>query len=279
MAIALAVAAAVLLGVSDFFAARSARTVPSLTVTRTVVATSTVLAPFLLLVVESRWSAADTTLGAVSGLFMTVGLMLLYQGYAVARMGIVAPLSSVLLAAVPVLWDAVNGARPEPVAAAGMALGVVALGLTSYTPGGQGSVTMGAVLGVASGVAFGTAFTLMAEVSAAAGVSTVVVQRLAGFMLLAAVATMRTDPFFAPAGHGRRYAIAAGAPAVLAIASLQTAFQRGEAGPVAVASSQFATAAVLLSVVFNHERMRWWQAVGVATTAVAVALIAAGGAA
>jgi drug/metabolite transporter (DMT)-like permease len=44
-----------------------------------------------------------------------------------------------------------------------------------------------------------------------------------------------------------------------------------------VASSQFATVAVVLSVIFNHERMRWWQTIGVATTAVAVALIALGG--
>jgi drug/metabolite transporter (DMT)-like permease len=46
---------------------------------------------------------------------------------------------------------------------------------------------------------------------------------------------------------------------------------------VAVAASQFATVAVLLSVVFNKERMRWWQAVGVGATAIAVALIAVGG--
>ena len=277
MAIAFAVAAAVLLGLSDFFAARSARTVPSLSVTRTAVATSTVLAPFLLLVVDSQWAIADVTLGVFSGVFMILGLMLLYQGYAVARMGIVAPLSSVLLAMVPVLWEAFNGTTPSGVAAWGMALGAIALVLTSYTPGGQGSVTMGAVLGIASGVAFGTAFTMMAQVSEEAGVSTVLVQRLVGFGLLALIAVFRRDPFFAPAGHGRRYAIGAGVPAVLAIASLQTAFQKGDAGPVAVASSQFATVAVILSVLFNHERMRWWQAVGVATTAVAVALIAAGG--
>ena len=63
----------------------------------------------------------------------------------------------------------------------------------------------------------------------------------------------------------------------MASGSLQLAVQRGAAGPVSVASSQFATVAVLLSVVFNRERMRWWQALGVATTALAVALIAWGG--
>ena len=278
MAIAFAVTAAVLLGLSDFFAARSARTTPSVTVTRTAVAVSTVLAPVTLLMADSEWIAKDSLIAVASGIFMIGGLMLLYRGYSVARMGIVAPLSSVLLAAVPVVWDAVNGTKPQGAAAAGMALGAVALVLTSYTPGGQGSVTQGALLGVASGVAFGAAFTFMGQVSDEAGLTPVLIQRLVGLAMLTVVFAFRHEPFLARPGVGRSYAIAAGVPAVFAIAALQTAFQKGEAGPVAVASSQFATVAVVLSVVFNRERMRWWQAVGVASTAAAVALIAWGGA-
>ncbi len=276
LALTFAVTAALLLGASDFFAARSARTTPSVTVTRTAVATSVSLSPLLLLLVEWEWVAHDAVIGALSGLFMIGGLMLLYEGYAVARMGIVAPLASVLLAVVPVLWDIVNGVRPGATAAVGMGLGLVALVLTSYTPGGSGSVTMGAVLGVTSGVAFGIAFTLMGEVSKASGLMPVVLQRLAGLAMLTTIALFRTDPFFAR-GVGRRYAMGAGLLGLFAIGSLQLAFQRGDTGPVSVASSQFATVAVILSVVFNRERMRWWQALGVAATAVAVALIALGG--
>lgn len=276
LALTFAVTAALLLGASDFFAARSARTTPSVTVTRTAVATSVSLSPLLLLLVEWEWVAHDAVIGALSGLFMIGGLMLLYEGYAVARMGIVAPLASVLLAVVPVLWDILNGVRPGATAAVGMGLGLVALVLTSYTPGGSGSVTMGAVLGVTSGVAFGIAFTLMGEVTKASGLMPVVMQRLAGLAMLTTIALFRTDPFFAR-GVGRRYAMGAGLLGLFAIGSLQLAFQRGDTGPVSVASSQFATVAVILSVVFNRERMRWWQALGVAATAVAVALIALGG--
>jgi len=276
LALTFAIAAAVLLGSSDFFAARSARTTPALTVTRTAVATSTLLSPLLLLVVDSRWIAKDSLIGALSGLAMISGLMLLYRGYAVARMGIVAPLSSVLLAAVPVVWDRIDGLAPSGWAATGMALGVVALVLTSYTPGGVGSAAHGALLGIGSGIAFGVAFTLMGQVSEASGLTPVITQRSAGFVLLAAIGLFRHDEFFAVA-PGRRFAVIAGVLGLVAIGSLQLAFQKGDAGPVAVASSQFATVAVLLSVVFNRERMRWWQACGVGTTAIAVALIAVGG--
>lgn len=276
VALTLAIAAALLLGASDFFAARSARTTPSLTVTRTAVGVSTALSPLLLLVVDSRWIAHDTIIGALAGLAMITGLMLLYRGYAVARMGIVAPLSSVLLATVPVVWDVLHGVTPSGWASVGMAMGLAALVLTSYTPGGAGSVRLGAILGITSGVAFGVAFTLMGEVSKESGLSPVISQRASGFALLVAIGLLRREPFFA-SGVGLRTAAVAGALGLMAIGALQLAFQRGETGPVSVASSQFATVAVILSVAFNRERMRWWQGIGVAATAVAVALIAAGG--
>ncbi|MDO8390108.1 MAG: EamA family transporter [Actinomycetota bacterium] len=276
VALTLAITAALLLGASDFFAARSARTTPSVTVTRTAVATSVLFSPLLLLVVDSHWIAHDLIVGALSGVSMIVGLMLLYQGYAVARMGIVAPLSSVLLAAVPVVWDLANGEHTSSTAAVGMGVGVVALVLMSYTPGGVGSVSIGVALGLSSGVAFGVAFTLMGEVSKDAGLAPVVTQRGTGLALLVVVGLLRNEPFIAN-GPGRSRAMVAGFLGLVAIGSLQLAFQRGQLGAVSVASSQFATVAVLLSVLFNRERMRWWQAVGVGATAVAVALIAAGG--
>ena len=276
IALVLAIVAAVLLGTSDLFAAHAARSAAPVTVARTAVGTSALLSPILLLFADSRWIARDLVIGGLAGLCMTVGLILLYRGYAIARMGIVAPLSSVMLATVPVLWDVFNGVRPGAVAGVGMAVGVVAVVLTSYTPGGAGSVSAGVALGLASGVAFGVAFTMMGDVSPAAGLAPVIVQRWVALAFLMGLGLVRSEPFIAHV-PARRTAALAGLLGLFAIGALQTAFQRGELGPVAVASSQFATVAVVLSVVFNKERMRWWQATGVATTAVAVALIAAGG--
>lgn len=277
MALTYAVVAALLLGASDFFAARAARTTASITVTRSAVTVSTVLSPILLLAVDSRWIGRDVVIGVLSGLSMTTGLLLLYHGYSVARMGVVAPMSSVLLAAVPVVYDVTRGETPGALAGAGIAIGLIALVLTGYTPGGTGSVRLGAILGVTSGVAFGIAFTLMGEVSEASGLTPVVVQRLAGFAMLAVVGVIGSAPFFASERIARKSVLTTGSLAVFAIASLQLGFQKGSSGPVSVAASQFATVAVVLSVLFNHERMRWWQGVGVGATAVGVALMAAGG--
>ncbi|HNJ97390.1 MAG TPA: EamA family transporter [Ilumatobacteraceae bacterium] len=276
-ALTLAIVAAILLGTSDLFGARATRSgVPAITVTRTAVGTSALMSPLLLLVADARWIGHDMLLGAVAGIGNLTGLILIYRGYAAARMGIVAPLASVLLATVPVAWDMINGVDTGTTAAVGMALGIVALVLTSYTPGGTGSVAVGAALGISSGVAFGAAFAMMGEISSDAGIAPVVAQRFAALVLLLVIGVARSEPMLAPR-HGRTPAILAGALGLVAIGALQAAFQRGATGPVSVASSQFATVAVLLSVVFNRERMRWWQTIGVGTTAVAVALIAAGG--
>lgn len=277
MAVLLGIAAAILLGSSDFWAARAARTTPSVTVTRSAIIVSTALSPLLLLLTPSAWILRDVVIGGLAGLTMISGLLMLYRGYSVARMGIVAPMSSVLLGLVPVLYDAVRGVRPGPVAAVGIAVGLGALVLTSWQPGGHGSASIGIVLGVTSGVAFGVAFTLLGAASAASGLVPIVMQRITGLVLLLVLHFTGSAPFFATERSGRRAVVAAAVFATVAMGALQLGFQRGSSGPVSVAASQFATVAVILSVVFNRERMRWWQAIGVGATAVGVALMALGG--
>lgn len=277
MALTFAVVAAVLLGASDFWAARAARTAPSITVTRSVVGVSSVLGPLLVPFVPFEVIARDLVIGACGGVAMTTGLALLYRGYAIARIGVVAPMSSVILAVVPVTFDLVRGERPGAVGALGMAIGLSALVLTSYQPGGTGSLRLGAILGIASGVAFGIAFTLLGEISEASGLLPVVVQRWVGFGLLTAMYAVGSDPFVVSTRVERRATLAAGCFGVIALAALQLGFQNGASGPVSVAASQFATVAVILSVLFNRERMRWWQAVGVGATAIGVSLMALGG--
>ena len=285
----LAVAAAVLFGSSDFCAARSARNVSSVTVARTANLVSLLLAPAVLLLDPGTWTLRDSLIGSAAGFFMMLGLLQLYRGYSVARMGIVAPSSSVLTAAVPVAIDLVRGIRPDTLPSIGIAVGLTALALTGYQPGTRGSVRQGLLLGVGSGLAFGAAFTVMGEVTPEAGLTPIVTQRATGLALLAVLALFMTGgraslvangrsrtPFLCPPGPTLKWAIAAGVLGIGALGSLQLALRDGDSGVVAVAASQFGTAAVILSVIFNGERMRWWQALGVAATACGVALLSLG---
>ncbi len=276
MGVLLGVVAGVLLGVSDFMANRASRTISSVSVSRTNLAVSGLIAPLLLFVEPVEWTQRDVVLSMLSGITLAGGLVMLYRGYTVARMGIVAPTASVLLAAVPVLFDLAKGNTPSTVAACGMALGLVALVLTTYQRGGLGSVKIGVVLGIGAGLLFGIAFTLTSETSDAAGLSPVMIQRLSGLLFLVALQPIDKAPMLALHPPARIWGIGSGVAAGVAIASLKLGYIKGSAGPVSVAASQFATVAVVLSVMFNKERLRPWQAVGVVASGVGVALMALG---
>ena len=276
MGVLLGIAAGILLGISDFMANRASRTISSASVSRTNLAFSGLIAPLLLFVKPVDWTLRDVVLATISGVTLSGGLVMLYRGYTVARMGIVAPTASVLLAAVPVLYDLIKGNTPSKVAASGMILGLLALVLTTYQRGGMGSVKIGVVLGVGAGLLFGIAFTLTSQTSDAAGLSPVLIQRITGLLFLIAIQRFDKAPILALRVPARRWAIGSGLAGGVALGSLKLGYIKGAAGPVSVAASQFAAVAVVLSVLFNKERMRPWQAIGVAAGGVGVALMALG---
>ncbi len=276
MGVLLGIAAGILLGVSDFMANRASRSISSASVSRTNLAVSGLIAPLLLLIKPVDWTLRDLVLATISGITLSGGLVMLYRGYTVARMGIVAPTASVLLAAVPVLYDLIKGNTPSKVAASGMILGLVALVLTTYQRGGMGSVRIGIILGVGAGLLFGVAFTLTSQTSDAAGLSPVLIQRISGLLFLIVLQRFDKAPVLALRVPARRWAIGSGVAGGVALGSLKLGYIKGAAGPVSVAASQFAAVAVLLSVMFNKERLRTWQAIGVVASGVGVALMALG---
>jgi drug/metabolite transporter (DMT)-like permease len=157
-----------------------------------------------------------------------------------------------------------------------MVLGLLALVLTTYERGGMGSTKIGLLLGVGAGLLFGVAFTLTSQTSNAAGLSPVMIQRLSGLAFLVALQRFDKAPILALRPPARVWAIGSGLAGGLALGALKLGYIKGSAGPVSVAASQFAAVGVLLSVIFNKEHLKPWQAVGVAASGVGVALMALG---
>jgi drug/metabolite transporter (DMT)-like permease len=271
------VIAALLLGCSDFCASRAARTVSAVAVTRTNMAVSMLIGPFLLLLRPWQWSAPDVGRGALAGLVMASGLLLLYRGYEVARIGIVGPTSSVVLGVLPVLWDVARGRPPSTVVLLGMAIAVAALVPATWTPGGTGSIARGLRLGAVSGVLFSVAFVLMSSVSEPAGLLPLWVQRACGFTLLAVLQPFEKSPLVVVSGPAKRWAWGAGLGGMSALTALQLGYALPGGGSiVSVSAAQFATVLVVLAWIFNRERLRSWQWVGVLASGVGVGIMAAG---
>ena len=107
------------------------------------------------------WPTQHTVVfGLIAGLAGGMGLLALYKGLSLGSMGLVAALSGVLAAAVPVLVSFFTEARPSALKVAGFAVAGVAIWLIAYTPG-KVPHPHGLGLGVLSGVGFGFLLTFL----------------------------------------------------------------------------------------------------------------------
>lgn len=276
MGILLGGIAAFLFGASDVMAARGSRTSRPIAVTRTALLVALVFTPLFLALKPWHIDGADLLYSSLSGVFNGAALLALYIGYTKAPIGVVAPLASVLTAMVPVLIDLVRGNGLSVLGGTGVLIGLFAVAMSTYQPGGRGSIRNALLIGSGAGVGFGLAFSLLDLTSASAGIAPVPLQRLSGLIFLTLVHPVVKAKWIVISGPARKFAIGAGLVAGLAMGALQLAFRYGDAGPVSVAASQFAAVTVLLSALVNRERLRWWQGAGLALASVGVALMAIG---
>lgn len=100
-------------------------------------------------------------LGAAAGLVGEAGLLALYRGLAIGRMGVVAPLSAVISAIIPVVFSCIVEGLPAPLQMAGILLGLASVWLVSRPPGSLGFQAAEVGLAFLAGLAFGGFFILI----------------------------------------------------------------------------------------------------------------------
>jgi drug/metabolite transporter (DMT)-like permease len=255
----------------------------------TVVAASQASALALLVVVVPlegvavRWG--DVGLGALSGVIGVVGVLLLYQGLATGAMGVVAPVTAVGAAVVPLGVGLATGERPAVLALVGavVALAAVALVASGGAPGGTGPVEgdgrrAGAgsplLLAVGAGVAFGLVFVLLGATDDEAGFWPLLGARTLSVSLLAAW-LVRTRVPFLPRPGTRLVVVGAGLLDVTANALYLLAVREGLLSLVAVLSSLYPVATVVLARFVLGERLQPTQLAGLGLGLAGVTMIAA----
>ncbi len=276
MGILLGAIAAVMFGASDVYAAHASRSLHSIAVTRTALLVALIFTPLFLVLKPFSLSATDVLYAIVSGVLISLSLLCLYVAYGRASIGIVAPVASVLTACVPLIIDLLRGKGLSVVSGVGALIGIGAVAFSTYHPGGRGSIKAGLMLGFLAGVGIGLSFTLLDLTADTAGLAPVPIQRLSGLLCLTIAMPFVKAPWVITSGPARKPAIATGLMAGLAMGALQLGYRYGSAGPVSVAASQFAAAAVLISAIVYRDRLHWWQGVGLAMASVGVGLMAIG---
>lgn len=272
MQVALGLLASVLIGTSDLLGARSSGRTTALQTTTVAflggaIATA-IVSPFL-----GSPSLRDLGFGALSGVAAFVALTTLWLGYARSSIGVAAPMAAVVSTVIPVLWSAVGGDGPGLLGWSGVAVGVVALFLTSYAPGSRDPRT-GVLLGALAGVWFATMLLLAVNTSESAGTWPVVGQRSTAFALAVIVGLARGSRPISTDPVAVRWSAAAGAFGALGVAAVVFGGQRGPLAPVVVAGSMYPAVAVALAWAFLDERLRPRQVLGIVAALVGVALIA-----
>jgi drug/metabolite transporter (DMT)-like permease len=286
MAALLALLSAVVYGAGDFAGGLASRRLPPPAV---VWRTNAIGLAGLLFVAPlfgaDEVRAVDLVVGAAAGLAGGVGILLLYRGLAVGTMSIVAPVTAVLAALVPVGVGLVEGERPAAVALAGIPLALVAIVLLSRDPDKEGPAEgmPPAVLAMAlgAGLAFGVFFVFLDAAGDDAGMWPLVAGRVASVLMFSVivglVASARVGDRDAVRRDGMfRLLVLCGIADAAANALFLAATHVGLLSLVAVLGSLYPASTVLLATTLTHERLVRPQIVGVGLALTAVVAITAG---
>jgi drug/metabolite transporter (DMT)-like permease len=213
----------------------------------------------------------DLVWGAVAGLSGMLGLGFLFRGFAVGRMGIVAPVSAVLATAIPVVVAAWTEGLPGQMKLIGFGLAMVSIWLISR-PEPLGGRPAGLGLALLAGVGFGGFFTALGQVGDSAVFWPLVAGRVAACALMAAFLLVTRRPLL-PAGLPWGLLVLAGLLDVSGNLFFLLAMQIGRMDVTAVLGSLYPAVTTLLARLVNKEHMSILQAFGVGLAVVAIVLI------
>lgn len=275
VALLLSLVAALGYGVSDFVGGLAARRVAVL---RVVVASYPVgmigmalIAPFA----GGTLTTPALVFGILSGLVGGAAILCYYAALAAGPMSVVAPLTAVLVAGIPLIFGLLEGEHLSVVALIGAGLAVVAVLLVSKQKDDQTTARFTpkvALLTVASGAAFGVFFILLDQVGHDSGMWPLLVSRTTStvLMLIAALFAKQLRP---PTGVPLRLALTAGLLDVVANAAFLYALRAGLLSIVSVLTSLYPASTVLLARFVLGERTGWTQRIGLVLAATAIAMI------
>lgn len=221
--------------------------------------------------------------GAAAGIGGGGGVVFLYRGLARGRMSVVAPITAVEAAIVPVAYGLLTGEHPGSVALAGVVVALVAVALVSAPHAADVDVARGrsrlAQPGVAdalvAGFGFGCFFIFLAHTGGATGLWPLVGTKLSSISLVV-VAGVATRSSLRPAVGTTRAILTAGALDVAANVLYLLASREGLLSLVAVLTSLYPASTVILARVVLKERMSRPQLAGLVLVVTGVALIAGG---
>ncbi|MCE3277625.1 MAG: EamA/RhaT family transporter [Propionibacteriaceae bacterium] len=278
--VALAVLSGLIWGIGDFAGGKATQRAGALLVVWVSKLVSLPLLAIYLIAMYVPLTPIGLAWGAMAGVAGLVGLVLFYRALSAGAMTIVAPVTGVTSAAIPVVVGLVWGERPSGARLLGIGCALLAIALVSVAPNpsGRRQVVSWRLIAVAlgSGAGFGLFFILLAVANEAAGGS-VGLWPIAGSQLSALIIggllilMARPGPW--PRGVGLRFTMLAGPCDMTANALFLLAARTGDLSIVAPLAALYPVTTVILALIIDHERLRGVQIAGLAFAVAALVLV------
>ena len=267
-----ALSAAIAWGSGDFIAGLAARRVGPF---RTVLISYSVGLLALLIVALVRNEpiphTTDILWGALAGLSGMIGLGFLLRGFASGQISIVAPVSAVLAAAIPVIFAAFKEGLPHELQLLGFGLALVSIWLFSR-PGPLGYRPAGLGMALLAGLGFSGFFIILSLVGENAIFWPLISGRLVACVLMTAFGLTTRRLVFPP--H-----FPLGLLALIGVIDVSgnlfflLAVQMGRLDVSAVLVSLYPAVTVILARLVNREKLARLQVIGVILAVLAIVLI------
>jgi drug/metabolite transporter (DMT)-like permease len=272
-AVLLGLASALSWGAGDYSGGIASRRSPVLGVLAVGQATGVALSAGLALLGGEPFPPAGA-LGwaALAGASGAVGLAALYRGLAVGRMAVVAPISAVLSAAIPVVVGALGEGLPPAPKLAGFGLALAGIWLVARV-GETGEGRAGLGLALLAGCGFGGFLSLMDRAADGGTFWPLAAARGTSLAITLSAVLVRRRPW-APPRPALPVILLSGALDAAGNAFFVLASQVGRLDVAAVLSSLYPASTVLLAALILRERVSRPQGVGIGAVLAAIALIA-----
>lgn len=220
--------------------------------------------------------ASDFLWAVLAGAGSATGSIFLYRGLARGRMGLVAPVSAVGAAMLPVLVGFALGQRPTWLAWLGVAVALPGIWLVSRETTESAARSRGALIdGAAAGAGFGVLFIALGQIPGDAGFLPLAADQLVGVAsTVVAAAALRQE--WRPRVGVLPWGAASGALGAAGTLTFLLATHAIVLGVAAVLTSLYPAVTVLLACLALGERIGVRQRLGIGICVLAVATLAIG---
>ena len=268
--------AALFIGFADLALIRVSGKASIVTIMVLVSAGGVLVSGLAMALIPSQIQVADLGLGALAGIAMGGALALYVVSMRATTVSVTSPIVAVLSALYPFLYGLiVKGESASTLALIGVAVGLVSLVVTTWSPESVGKLLRGVVLALLAGTSYGVGSILLGETTELSGMWPAATHRLTGVVMFLVTATLLGVPRV-PAAGLRAASFLAGMLGTGGLVAFLIGVQTGSLSIVAVTTGMFPAVSVGLLHLFAGHPLRWWQAIGIAGAIGGVALIAVG---